>query len=139
MTSNLTIAGIAGGVGTTVVATLLGATDNGRDLTGADVIVARNDYRCASALTKASIPSHAVVLLIREPGRALTYSDFAYLVPNNVITIDADPAIARADDAGLLDVPRRAHERFRNLVAAATTDRRRRLRAAILATRKDTP
>jgi hypothetical protein len=50
------------------------------------------------------------VVLIREPGRALTARDIEQVVGAPVHTVDYDPAIARAVDAGLL-----AHRAFKVL------------------------
>lgn len=99
------VAGIAGGVGTTVVATLLGAEDCGTDVEGADIVVARNDYRCAKALID-RCPSNARVLLILEDGRTLSSDDFEAILGRSVVAWPANPTLARADDAGLLEAAR---------------------------------
>lgn len=95
------VAGIAGGVGTTVVATLLGAEDCGLDVEGADIVVARNDYRCAKALVE-RCPASARVLLIMEPERSLQSSDFVAVLGRSVLVWNHSPMVAQADDAGLL-------------------------------------
>lgn len=99
------VAGIAGGVGTTVVAAVLDAEDIGRDVENADLIVARNDYRCAKALLTAR--AEQIIVLIVEPQRALTEQDFTDVLGRAVIAVAHDPAVARADDAGLLHDRRR--------------------------------
>lgn len=98
------VAGIAGGVGTTVVAAVVGGIDAGRDIETADVIVARNDYRCARALFDADLHDGQRVLVICEPARSLTHDDFTHILQRPVEFIDADPRVGRADDAGLLDL-----------------------------------
>lgn len=103
MTEPLRVAGIAGGVGTTLVATLIGGTDIGRDTEHANVIVARNDYRCAKALVEHVRDDQKIVLII-EPGRALLVGDIEAAIGRTVdAAIYADPAIARSDDAGLIE------------------------------------
>lgn len=96
------VAGIAGGVGTTVLATIIGGEDIGRDVERADIIVARNDFRSAHALVELHPPADQRLVLICEPGRALTVEDFEACVGREFIVIDADPSVARSDDAGIL-------------------------------------
>jgi hypothetical protein len=131
--TQLTIAGVAGGVGTTVVATVLDAIDAGRETEGADVLVARNDYRCAKALLELARPGQVVIVLI-EPGRALRIEDFVdvlqpYKTGIEVHAIDCSVSVARADDAGLLTTNVGAAARFAARLHTATAERRRRHRA----------
>lgn len=108
MTRFVSVAGIAGGVGTTVLATVLGGVEV--EVTGADFVVARNDFRCAKALSVAAgtgklLPTSTVVLLM-ESGRALEASDFEAVLGTSfrIVAIPLDLAVARADDAGILDL-----------------------------------
>jgi hypothetical protein len=111
MYTTLKIHGIAGGVGATVLATILGAEEVD-DRHQADIVVARNDYRCARALVTDSTFG-GVVVLVEEFGRALTADDFRLILPtHSIVAVTADMAIARADDAGLLDVARPAVRRY---------------------------
>jgi hypothetical protein len=62
------------------------------------------------------------IVLIREPGRALTERDIEHTLASTVTAvIDIDPAIARAVDAGLLAArpPRTATAALRPLTASA--------------------
>ncbi len=77
--------------------------------TGADstLLVVRNCYlavrKAAAAAWEEQQADHIVV--IREPGRAITPRDIAAalaLPAGAITTIDADPAVARSVDAGLL-------------------------------------
>lgn len=103
--TQLKIAGIAGGVGTTVTATLLEGIDNHMFLTNADIVVARNDFRCLKALNDRvhhRIGITVKILLICEPNRALTVADFQRTLERDVCRIDVSKQIARADDANSL-------------------------------------
>jgi predicted membrane-bound spermidine synthase len=109
------VAGIAGGVGTTVLATILKANDVGRDAVhDADIVVARNDFRCAQALLHAGLRPEQHVVLIMEPGRSLTLRDFEDILGSHIriSTVDLDPAVARMDDAGLLDSDTRSTQKL---------------------------
>jgi hypothetical protein len=62
------------------------------------------------------------IVLVREPGRALTERDIEHAVSSTVTAvIDIDPAIARAVDAGLLAArsPRTAAAALRSLTESA--------------------
>lgn len=124
--SVIKVAGIAGGVGTTVLATLLNGTipdpsednvfhelvvgDCGRYYGEADVIVARNDYRCVRALVSLAWRP-ALLVVIAEPNRSLTTQDIEDCLGVTFVTLPFDYSLARADDAGLLD-SRRNHRRW---------------------------
>lgn len=117
------IAGIAGGVGTTVAALILEAIDGGLDLTDADIVLARNDYRCGRALVERDVPREAVIFLLVDPERPLTRADFESIIGRPVWTLELSPAVARADDAGLLgpEVANRSVVRYRGQLLAAAS------------------
>jgi hypothetical protein len=100
------VAGIRGGVGASAIATIIGADDVGQHIGAANVIVARNDYRCAQALVEeGDAVLNKTVVVFCEPGRALGEVDFRALFSPNVITwvfVPWSESVARADDAGLL-------------------------------------
>jgi hypothetical protein len=77
---------------------------------------------CYLALRRAhaSATTPTGVILVREPGRALTPRDVASTVGAPIVAeIQVDPAVARAVDAGLLvaAVPRGLHRAVRRLAA----------------------
>lgn len=128
-TPALKVAGIAGGVGTTVLATIIGGEDLGLfgvhdDYDGysdADIIVARNDFRSAKALVDALeyISPEALVALVVEPDRALSIRDFEDATGRSVFVIERTAAVARADDAGLLEYGSAQTRRIKNAVLQA--------------------
>lgn len=117
-TNPVKVAGIAGGVGTTVLTTILGGVES--DIRDADIVVARNDFRCAQALVSAmhddSLASRAIIFLFVDDQRALDVSDFVDVLDHKwqVVDIPLDHAIARADDAGLLDLGAGAVRRLKD-------------------------
>lgn len=72
------------------------------------ILVTLNCYLALRNAVRAEVRPDRVVL-IREPGRALDTDDVAELLRAPVTAIDADPAVARRIDAGILarpDLPR---------------------------------
>lgn len=66
------------------------------------VVVVRACYLAVRRLAGRSDHAGASIVLIEEPGRALTRHDVAAAVGGPVTTLAWDPAVARAVDAGLL-------------------------------------
>lgn len=90
---------------------------------GPAYLVTRPCYLALRAATR--LPRPAGIVLITEPGRALTASDVAEIVGAPVVAeLAQDPAVARALDAGLLASrrPRTVVRALRHMVPAPLED-----------------
>lgn len=80
------------------------------------VWVVRNDYMCLRRWVWRTPHRVDMVVLIEEPGRALSVRDVEHAIGQTVThRIDYDPAIARAVDAGLITSGYRASGNFARL------------------------